>query len=83
MMDLFIQDVDLNESLTSLLSTPKGLVKDKPIEIVTDIETTCRHLRRPPPHPPDLLNMVSNAVKFTRRPHHDRGQTADDEIHLT
>jgi len=85
MMDLFIQDVDLNESLTSLLSTAKGLVKDKPIEIVTDIEDNLptisgdrRRIRQ------ILLNMVSNAVKFTPEGRITiAAKHADDEVHLT
>jgi len=85
MMDLFIQDVDLNEALTSLLATAKGLVKDKPVEIITDIEENLpvisgdrRRVRQ------IMLNMVSNAVKFT--PEGSITITArhrDDEIHLS
>ena len=66
MMTLFIQEIDLNASLASVVSIAKGLVTGKPIELITDIEQAL------PPTYGDrrrvhqiFLNLVSNAVKFT------------------
>ncbi|MBI5959701.1 MAG: GAF domain-containing protein [Chloroflexi bacterium] len=84
MMELFVQEVDVNAALDSSLSTAKGLVKDKPITIQTEIEPGMpiimgdkRRIRQ------ILLNLISNAVKFTTQgsitifAHH-----RDGEIHL-
>ena len=66
MMDLFIQEVDFNEALSATVSIAKGLVKDKPIDFVAEIEKGLPHtfgdkrrLRQV------FLNLISNAVKFT------------------
>lgn len=67
MMELFIQDVDLNQQLESVLGTIKGLVKNKPdVTLTSEIEANLpilqgdkRRLRQV------FLNLLSNAVKFT------------------
>ncbi|PJF29091.1 MAG: hypothetical protein CUN52_10160 [Phototrophicales bacterium] len=66
LMDLFIQSVDLNEILNGVVGIGKGLSKDKPIELIVDIQDHLPHtygdkrrLRQV------FLNIVSNAFKFT------------------
>jgi len=66
LMDLFIQPVDLNEIINGVVGIGKGLSKDKPIDLITDIQEKLpvtygdkRRMRQV------FLNIVSNAFKFT------------------
>lgn len=74
MMELFIEKVDINTILSSVVSVGKGLVKEKPIKLEASIEDDLpstfgdkRRLRQV------FLNIVSNAAKFT----------AEGEIEIT
>jgi len=65
-MELSFEDVDLEDIVHGVMSTAAGLVKDKPIELVTDLPEEL-----PPVHADNmrvrqiLLNLISNAAKFT------------------
>lgn len=67
LMDLFIQEVDFNEVLNGVVAIGKGLSKDKPVQLVTDVQDNLpksygdkRRMRQV------FLNILSNAFKFTR-----------------
>ncbi len=65
-MELAFTDVDLGEIIRGVMSTAVGLVKDKPIELITDIPDDLPAIRADNIRVRQiLLNLVSNAAKFT------------------
>ncbi|MEW5870668.1 MAG: ATP-binding protein [Chloroflexota bacterium] len=66
LMNLFVEDVDLNRALSAAVSITKGLLKDKPVELITEIEEDLPHIRGDKRRVRQIfLNLASNAVKFT------------------
>jgi signal transduction histidine kinase len=64
---LFVDDnVDLNALLDSVISTGKGLLADKSVELRTEIDPDLPHIRGDRQRILQiLLNVISNACKFT------------------
>jgi signal transduction histidine kinase/putative methionine-R-sulfoxide reductase with GAF domain len=67
-MELAFEKMDLSEIIKSVMSTTGGLIKDKPVRLVPDIQTGL------PPVYVDgirvrqvLINLLSNAAKFTEQ----------------
>jgi signal transduction histidine kinase/CheY-like chemotaxis protein len=69
-MELTFGDADLNEIVSGVMSTAAGLVKDKPIELISHIPDSLPFIQADSIRVRQiLLNLVSNAAKFT-----DQGQ---------
>jgi signal transduction histidine kinase/HAMP domain-containing protein len=85
MLELFMEEVDINLSVKSVISTGKGLVRDRPVNLITEIDPDLpviqgdkRRLHQV------FLNLLSNAVKFT--PEGDvkfTARQAGEEVHIS
>ena len=65
-MELNFEEVHLADLATSVMSTAKGLVKEKPIQLIQHIPTTMPSVRGDTMRVRQvLLNLISNASKFT------------------
>ena len=76
-MELNFEEVHLAEMVTSVMSTAKGLVKEKPIELLQRVQADMPTVRGDAMRVRQvLLNLISNAAKFT-----DAGSIAV-EVHV-
>ncbi|MCS6908823.1 MAG: GAF domain-containing protein, partial [Anaerolineales bacterium] len=68
-MELFFEDeVNLVEVIQGVLPTVRGLIKDKPIELVVELPPELPPVRADPTKIRQvLLNLFSNAAKFTEK----------------
>ncbi len=69
-MRLSYEEVNIGEIIHSVMSTAAGLVKDKPIKLIEDVPPDLPTVRADPIRIRQVvLNLVSNAAKFTAEGH--------------
>jgi signal transduction histidine kinase len=67
-MELQFDDVNISDVINSAVSTAAGLVKDKPIELIQKVPATLPTVQADEIRLSQvLINLISNAVKFTEK----------------
>jgi signal transduction histidine kinase len=65
-MELALEEVNIAEVITSVMATATGLVKDKPIRLIRDVPEDLPTVNADSIRVRQvLLNLISNATKFT------------------
>lgn len=67
-MDLQVEDMNIADAIKRAVETSSGLVKDKPIDLLTQIEPDLPIIKADEVRIEQVLaNLISNAVKFTEK----------------
>lgn len=65
-MELSLEEINISETINSVMATATGLVRDKPVKLITDLNPDLPTVRADPMRIRQvLLNLLSNASKFT------------------
>lgn len=65
-LELALEELNIADTVNSVMSTALGLIKDKPIKLKSEIEPSIATVRADPMRIRQvLLNLISNAAKFT------------------
>jgi PAS domain S-box-containing protein len=65
-LELALEELNIADTVNSVMATAQGLIKDKPIKLKSEIEPSIPTVRADPMRIRQvLLNLISNAAKFT------------------
>lgn len=65
-MELTLEELNVSDAIASVVSTSAGLVRDRPVKLVQNVESGLPTVRADPMRLRQvLLNLISNAAKFT------------------